>query len=98
MDVSKRFRLNDSQIKAVEAALALNDNEILLIVGPPGTGKTRVIAKIAFELMKRGEKVLITSHTNRAVDNAVENLPLEKTLRVCIKKICTVRPRDFYSM
>ncbi|MEM2452395.1 MAG: AAA domain-containing protein [Candidatus Methanomethylicia archaeon] len=82
MDVSKRFRLNDSQIKAVEAALALNDNEILLIVGPPGTGKTRVIAKIAFELMKRGEKVLITSHTNRAVDNAVENLPLEKTLRV----------------
>ncbi|RLE54821.1 MAG: hypothetical protein DRJ30_04530, partial [Candidatus Methanomethylicota archaeon] len=39
-------------------------------------------AKIAYELMKRGEKILISSHTNRAVDNAVEILPLEKTLRV----------------
>jgi len=81
-DVKDAFELDFSQIKAVEAALALNDNELLLIVGPPGTGKTRVIAKIAYELMKGGEKILISSHTNRAVDNAVEILPLEKTLRV----------------
>ena len=81
-DVKGDFRLDDSQRRAVEAALGLRKNEILLIVGPPGTGKTRVIAKIAYELMKRGEKVLITSHTNRAVDNAIELLPLKYALRV----------------
>ena len=81
-DVKEKFELDKSQIEAVEAALALEDGELLLIVGPPGTGKTRVIAKIAYELAERGEKVLITSHTNGAVDNAVEILPLERTLRV----------------
>jgi len=81
-DVSGKFFLDDSQSKVVEAALNLDDNQLLLVIGPPGTGKTCVIQKIAYKLMERGEKVLITSHTNRAVDNAIENLPLEKTLRV----------------
>ena len=53
-----------------------------MIVGPPGTGKTRVIAKAAFELAKRGERILIASHTNRAVDNAIINLPVKTALRV----------------
>jgi len=81
-DVKDGFLLDESQVRAVESVLALNDNELLLIVGPPGTGKTKVIAKASYELMKRGERVLITSHTNRAVDNAIENLPVDKALRV----------------
>lgn len=81
-DVKGEFNLDDSQIQAVEAILGLEDYEPLLIIGPPGTGKTRVIAKAAFELMRRGERVLITSHTNRAVDNALEMLPVECALRV----------------
>ncbi len=81
-DVRDGFRLDEWQLKVVSAALALRENEILLVVGPPGTGKTRVIAKIAYELMKRGERVLIASHTNRAVDNAIELLPIENALRV----------------
>ena len=81
-DVSGKFFLDDSQSKVVEAALNLDNNQLLLVIGPPGTGKTCVIQKIAYELMEREEKVLITSHTNRAVDNAIEKLPLEKTLRV----------------
>ncbi|MHA1595711.1 MAG: DEAD/DEAH box helicase [Candidatus Baldrarchaeia archaeon] len=82
MDVRREFTLDSSQIRAVEAALALEENQILLIVGPPGSGKTKTIAKIAYELARRGESVLISSHTNRAVDNAVEQLPLDRTLRV----------------
>ncbi|MEM0025117.1 MAG: AAA domain-containing protein [Zestosphaera sp.] len=81
-DVQVGFSLDESQIRAVESALALGDNELLLIVGPPGSGKTRVIAKIAHEFMKEGKRVLIASHTNRAVDNAVELLPIDRTLRV----------------
>ena len=72
-DVRNGFKLDFSQLRVVEAALGLKENELLLVVGPPGTGKTRVIAKIAHELWKLGEEVLIASHTNRAVDNAIES-------------------------
>lgn len=93
-DVRDKFVLDDSQIKAIESALALEDNELLLIVGPPGSGKTRVIAKMAYEFMMKGKRVLIASHTNRAVDNAVELLPIDHTLRVGRpeKVLVSIRP------
>jgi len=82
LDSTGKIELDESQIEAVERILGLEDRELLIVVGPPGTGKTRVIAKAALELRKRGERVLITSHTNRAVDNALEALPVEISLRV----------------
>ncbi len=78
---SSGIKLDSSQIDAIEHALALEDGEILLITGPPGTGKTTVIAEIAKELSD-DERIMIASHTNRAVDNAIEKLPLKDTLRV----------------
>jgi len=80
--VGGEFELDDFQCEAVEKILSLRDNDLLLIIGPPGTGKTRVIQKAAHLLMQKGEKVLVSSHTNRAVDNALEKLPVEKCLRV----------------
>ena len=88
------IQLDESQREAVKRILGLRDGEILLIVGPPGTGKTRVIAKAALELAERGYRVLIASHTNRAVDNVMELLPIDITLRVGRpeKVHATVRP------
>ncbi|WP_329428900.1 AAA domain-containing protein [Streptosporangium sp. NBC_01495] len=63
----------DRQLLAFRRALAVPD--LLLILGPPGTGKTRTITEIAAACTARGERVLITSHTNRAVDNVLEQLP-----------------------
>jgi len=65
--------LNDSQKKAVAYSLSLTpENPFFLIHGPPGTGKTRTIAEITFQAHKKGYRTLITSHTNIAVDNALE--------------------------
>jgi molybdopterin-guanine dinucleotide biosynthesis protein len=61
---------NDEQNKAI--AKALSENTITAILGPPGTGKTSVIAEIASQIASRGQRVLISSQSNLAVDNALE--------------------------
>ena len=71
--------LDEFQEEVVNCALSLDKGELLLVVGPPGTGKTRIISTIAREIT---DKVLITSHTNRAVDEAIERLPPERSVRV----------------
>ena len=42
------------------------------IIGPPGTGKTKVITKILEEAIKNNLKVLVASPTNMAVENVFE--------------------------
>jgi superfamily I DNA and/or RNA helicase/predicted RNA-binding protein with TRAM domain len=67
--------LTVSQRNAVSQCLRIDkDNMFSLIHGPPGTGKTTVIAEIVRHLRDQGKNVLITSHTNVAVDNAMERL------------------------
>ena len=63
---------NDAQDDAVNAALRADD--FALIHGPPGTGKTYTLAHTVRALVERGERVLLSAFTNRAVDNAIEAL------------------------
>ena len=63
---------NASQDAAVKAALSAED--YALIQGPPGTGKTYTLARTIQALVARGERVLLSAFTNRAVDNAIEAL------------------------
>ena len=63
---------NDSQNEAV--SLAARAEDFALIHGPPGTGKTYTLARTVRALVERGERVLLTAFTNRAVDNALEAL------------------------
>ena len=46
-------------------------SSITYIWGPPGTGKTHAIAHLVTALIEVGERVLVTSHTNAAVDQAI---------------------------
>jgi DNA replication ATP-dependent helicase Dna2 len=65
----------DSEKKAVlEEIASMPDWSYLAVEGPPGTGKTTVIAAAAVQAVEAGGRVLITSHTNVAVDNALERV------------------------
>jgi DNA replication ATP-dependent helicase Dna2 len=63
---------NAAQNRAVRMAVGTDD--CALIHGPPGTGKTYTIARAIRALVERGERVLLSAFTNRAVDNALEAL------------------------
>ena len=71
--------LNEEQEWAVRAAL--NAPDVFLIQGPPGTGKTTVIAEIINQATENGQRVLLASQSNLAVDNALSRLARTPNVR-----------------
>ena len=65
-------KLNKFQLEAVEKALKAE--ELFLIHGPPGTGKTTTLAEVIYQHTKKGLKCLATADSNTAVDNIAEKL------------------------
>ncbi|MDO9017501.1 MAG: AAA domain-containing protein [Deltaproteobacteria bacterium] len=73
MPVSEWFdaRLEDDQREAVRRGLG---RDLSLVLGPPGTGKTRTLAELVQQAVARGERVLVTAASHTAVDNLAERL------------------------
>ncbi|MBX2844411.1 MAG: AAA family ATPase [Flammeovirgaceae bacterium] len=69
---SKNPALNDSQNKAVNQILKAQD--VAIIHGPPGTGKTTTIVAAIQEVLKVENQVLVTAPSNTAVDLLTEKL------------------------
>jgi ATP-dependent RNA/DNA helicase IGHMBP2 len=64
--------LNESQQQAVRFALTAQD--LAIIHGPPGTGKTTTVVELIRQAIRRGDKVLACAPSNLAVDNLLERL------------------------
>ncbi|MCA9061598.1 MAG: AAA family ATPase [Planctomycetaceae bacterium] len=67
-----RTPLNPPQCEAVRLALSAED--LAIIHGPPGTGKTTTVVEVICQLVERGERVLACAPSNTAVDNIMERL------------------------
>lgn len=65
------FGINQSQYQAVKNAM---ENQISVIEGPPGTGKTQTILNIIANLMYNGKSVAVVSNNNSATANVFEKL------------------------
>ncbi len=70
--VFKNNTLNTSQQQAV-TAIAFNE-DITIIHGPPGTGKTTTLIEGIVQLVKQQKKVLVSAPSNTAVDNIAKGL------------------------
>ncbi|MFI5130590.1 MAG: AAA domain-containing protein [Chitinophagales bacterium] len=84
-NVSLSFRnhkLNESQQLAVTAIT--NNQQVTIIHGPPGTGKTTTLIEAIIQLINKGEKLLVSAPSNTAVDNIARGLIQQgvKLLRV----------------
>lgn len=65
------FGFNISQKEATEKAI---NNEISIIEGPPGTGKTQTILNIISNVIINNKTVGVVSNNNSATSNVVEKL------------------------
>jgi superfamily I DNA and/or RNA helicase len=64
--------LNEEQARALD--LAERAEDLALVHGPPGTGKTTVLVEAIRRAVARGERVLACAPSNLAVDNLLERL------------------------
>ncbi|MFJ7125664.1 AAA domain-containing protein [Streptomyces sp. NPDC098101] len=66
----------------------LRANRLVVVQGPPGTGKTHTIANLVTDLLAQGKRVLITSHTSRALRVLRDKLPDS------VRDLCVSRTED----
>ncbi|MDD5217588.1 MAG: AAA domain-containing protein [Candidatus Omnitrophica bacterium] len=64
--------LNEHQRKAV--CMAMEADDTMVIHGPPGTGKTRVLVEVIRQARKKDESVLVSAPSNAACDHLVDCL------------------------
>jgi superfamily I DNA and/or RNA helicase len=71
--------LNNSQNQAIEACSFAQD--VAIIHGPPGTGKTTTLIHLIEYLLKSEKQILVTAPSNAAVDLLTQKLS-EKNIKV----------------
>jgi len=74
--------LNESQNEAVNAII--NTQDLCLVHGPPGTGKTTTLVAAISEMAKRGEQILVCTPSNASADHIAIEMGLKgiKVVRV----------------
>src|SRR5215217_7298825 len=69
-EVSEPAKALISRASATRLQLAADD--FFLVHGPPGTGKSTVLAEVAAQAVARGQRLLCTAASNAAVDHLLD--------------------------
>ena len=69
--LSKKKALSEIATGQSVAKEMARKNDITVIWGPPGTGKTHTMAEIAIEALSQNKTILVVSHSNISVDGVV---------------------------
>lgn len=77
------MNLNNSQ-KRILLALNNQKNKIIVVDGPPGTGKSHTIAALTYWANQANKSVVITSHKKEALD-VID--------RMLTEKFCNLHPK-----
>jgi len=75
-------QINEDQLEAVNSCV--NTPDVFLLQGPPGTGKTTFIAELCYHAALQGQRVLVASQANLAVDNALSRLDRSERI-LCVR-------------
>lgn len=91
------YKITTGQNAAIEMS---QSQPITFIWGPPGTGKTQTLAKIAFEHIEQGRRVLMVSYSNVSVDGAIlrTHSLSEKKSRACWSDMVMQEEKIFWNM
>ena len=78
-EISKHIlnkKIDKNQPQKIAIAKALLAPDLALIQGPPGTGKSTAIAELIWQHTRENpdKRILLTSETNLAVDNAIDRV------------------------
>lgn len=66
--------VNQQQRRAIQS---VRNEPIVVVTGPPGTGKSQLVLNLIAEAFLKGERVLFASRNNRAVDVVMNRLQIE---------------------
>ena len=86
---------NIAQQKSILQAL---NQRVTVIQGAPGTGKTKLIAGLAYNYEKFGGKILICAQTNQAADKIAETLYEIPCLRNKVLRVKSMEAEDIFNM
>lgn len=97
--ILKKIELNSNielSEKQVEAIKEVNENNVTIITGGPGTGKTTIIKSIIDIYEQKGNKVVLCAPTGRAAKKMTETTGKEASTLHRLLEIGKIDENDFY--
>ena len=89
--IHPRLSMDKGQETAIKMSLT---QPITFVWGPPGTGKTETLARIAMNHMVNGNRVLMLSYSNVSVDGAIKRVFEKDPVPVAGKYVRYGYPKD----